>query len=420
MGRKLKHILNSIAMGNKLDSELLLYNDAVSIVHDATKLCWDKPAENTYNGKKDFIRRRIATGHESILEHSNLVILLTVSKDYVNDILGCNFHYLNVVTKFDEKNGVYYVLIGGSIRGYKHLFKKQRDQNNVVCKLVKNELYNICPREFFIDLIEDGIFKDNFTDIMSTKVEEFDPEKEDYSEKHKINAIDENKIWINNFDDISTIYTQKLADKGFYLDELLVMCTVSIQFKEMSRIITQQLTRHRNAITQASGRYIDVGGNVEFNAPDLFKEKYKDQTYKINVGTQEYVGITLSQIADLWLPVYKQLRDQGLDKEDARSYLLMNCQCGDVYMTFTYESLLQFLKLRTHTSAQAEIRQYANIIYDSLIGILTEKLHVKQENLYKYLEPVYKITYDETIEEMTEEVISENIETIEEDTNNES
>ena len=185
------------------------------------------------------------------------------------------------------------------------------------------------------------------------------------------------------------------------------MCTISIQFKEMSRIITQQLTRHRNGITQASGRYIDMGGEIEFNAPDLFKEKYKGQTFKIVVGAQEYTGITLDQIADLWLPVYKQLRDQGLDKEDARSYLLMNCQCGDVYMTFTYESLLQFLKLRTHTSAQAEIRIYANIIYDSLREILTKKLNVPVEELYKFLEPVYKLEYSANIEEMTEEVISE-------------
>ena len=124
---KLKNLFKRMEMdlNRSLSSEVLLYNDAVSIVHDATKLCWDKPTEENYQAKKDFIRKRIATGHESILEHSNIIMLLTISQDYIDDILSCNYHYLHTAIKHID--GVYYLLIGGSIRGYKNVFKKQFD-----------------------------------------------------------------------------------------------------------------------------------------------------------------------------------------------------------------------------------------------------------------------------------------------------
>lgn len=413
---KLKNLFKRMEMdlNRSLSSEVLLYNDAVSIVHDATKLCWDKPAENNYQAKKDFIRRRIATGHESILEHSNIIMLLTISQDYIDDILSCNYHYLHTAIKHID--GVYYLLIGGSIRGYKHIFKKQVDQNNVVCKLIANQLYTLCPREFFVDLIEDGVLKDNFTDVMTMNENlDIDISTTDFDEKHPVESTNP-MIEITNIDNFSAIADTLKAKYGFEYEEILPMFTVSIQFKHMSRVITQQLVRHRNGTTQASGRYIDLG-NAVFNSPEKFKSKYNGVKYDINIAGTNYT-LTLQQIGDILLPIYDSLRKQGVDKEDARAFLPLNTQCGDVYMTFTYESLLHFLKLRTHQSAQAEIRIYAQIIYDSLIDRLCNALHTDRNHIYDYLEPVYKIKYTTEPETMTEEVIGEPVEEIlEEDTN---
>ena len=401
----------------------LLYNDAVTIIHDATKLCWDKPPENNYNAKKDFIRRRIATGHESILEHGNIVMLISISPSYIDDILKADFTYLNHFIEYDEDLNSYNILIGGSIRGYKHLFRMTEDLNNVILKKVADVLYDLTPREFWVDLIEQNILKDRFVQVMTTKEnlkEDFDELYEDYNELHPVPSTNEDLIEIINMDDIS-ILIDKCTKTGFNMSQLLTMATVSIKFKHMSRVITQQLIRHRNAITQASGRYIDLSDKVEFNAPDKFKEKYDHfRKYKIKFCGVEH-ELTLQELGDEICKIYPQLRNHNIDKEDARGYLPQNAQCGDLIMTFRYDHLLKFLELRTDKSAQAEIRMYANIIYDSLKDILCEKLFIRDEepylhDLFDLNKNIHELKSNSNDYSKVDEVISETI-IMEDDTN---
>lgn len=406
--------LTSITNERICIAELLSYNDAVTLIHDATKICWDKPPAKTYKEKKEFIRKRVATGHESILEHGNIAMLLIIDKKYLEDYASLSFRYLNtrIANGYEDGEVVeYYILIGGSIRGYKHLFRNLTDRNNKCAQMIAKVLYQISPREFWIDLIDDYVLKDRFTTIMTAH--EFEEgrepieDEEDYSELHPVDSGSE-LVEICNMDNITDI--ENICDDfGFGIDDYLDMATITIKFNNMSRIITQQLTRHRNGTTQASGRYIDMSDKVRFNSPDTFKDKYKGKTYNITIGGKAFNSLTLQELGDMLTPIYGQLIDQGLDREDARGYLPQNSQCGPVYMTFTYRSLLKFLELRTAKSAQAEIRMYANIIYNALHEILEDKLHTT--DLYCYLEPIYKSAElaNEATEvlETTEEIIEE-------------
>lgn len=422
---KLSNYIKTIKQDYNSTANLILYNDAVTIIHDATKLCWDKPPEHNYNAKKDFIRRRVATGHESILEHGNIVMMITITPSYINDILEADFSYLNHFVDYNEENKTYNIIIGGSIRGYKHLFRMTPNLNNVILKRVADILYQITPREFWIDLIEQNILKDSFVQIMTTKSdkdlsEDFDELYEDYNELHRVKSTNEDLINILNLDDFSVI-EEACLKTGFHISQLITLPTVTIKFNHMSRVITQQLIRHRNAITQASGRYIDLSDKVEFNAPDKFKEKYdhfKKYVFDFH-GTRH--ELTLQELGDEICKIYPQLRNHDIDKEDARGYLPQNAQCGDIIMTFRLDHLIKFMELRRHPSAQAEIRMYANIIYASLIDILKEKLHINNEpghltDIYDLNKNIHELSnadnydysgIDEVIEENTEEITNE-------------
>lgn len=401
---------------SKASSDIVLYNDAVTLVHDATKICWYKPQATTYKAKTDYIAKRIKIGHESVLEHSNIVASIRLPKNRIEEYIevsGYPCRYLNIRPQFYE-NGDLHLVIGGSIRGYKHLIKECISVSSKFIQDIIHLMYAYTCDCFFGDLIDDNIMDERlFNDIMmdiprnieDDDIYDLDPETENANFLHPAVSVNDEFIEIVNIDSIHDLYdfinnSIKNDDMIYTIDSLLDMCTVTIKFKKMSRIITQQLTRHRNGITQASGRYIDLSG-VVFNSPDKFKNKYNSDTkYEIklenhnNTYTDTY---TLQELGDMLCGIYSQLRTHGLDKEDARGYLPQNTECGDIYMTFTYRTLFKFLQLRLDLAAQPEIRNYATIIYDSIydlddfkeifVGKTDEE---KIEFMNKFLLPQYK------------------------------
>jgi thymidylate synthase ThyX len=72
--------------------------------------------------------------------------------------------------------------------------------------------------------------------------------------------------------------------------------------------------------------------------------------------------VTIEQLVEKLMSIYPELVNQKMKKEDARSFLPSNVNCGKLYMTFTLGSLLKFLELRTDSHAQAEIRSYAKLV----------------------------------------------------------
>ena len=61
-------------------SSLVYKNDHITLCHKACKACWGKELETGYFDMCKFIENRVKVGHESVLEHSNVVI--EIVKDY--------------------------------------------------------------------------------------------------------------------------------------------------------------------------------------------------------------------------------------------------------------------------------------------------------------------------------------------------
>ncbi|TCK06688.1 FAD-dependent thymidylate synthase [Phorcysia thermohydrogeniphila] len=127
----------------------------------------------------------------------------------------------------------------------------------------------------------------------------------------------------------------------------------------ISRACSHQLVRHRPAsYSQQSQRYVAMK-NFPFVVPDSVRGKEV---------TVEGKTLTYDDLMSLIGKFYEGLVDAGAPKEDAR-FVLPNACTTRVLFTMNGEELVHFLRLRTCTRAQWEIRKMAV----EMLRILREK-----------------------------------------------
>lgn len=367
----------------------VMQNDGVNICAEACACCWDTKLPTRYSEKATYISKRTKIGHGSVTEHSNHVFYMEVDDADIITLAEflskCKYVYTSY--KHSKKYAKGYLVIGGSWRAFDDIIKKHNaiDMNNSILSRLMTAIYAYINSCGMADLIENEIIEDNFDNT-----EWVDSDKEPYC-SHKHESISE-KIEIINVDNMDSLIKniQFVCPEPelFTTYDLLDMCTITILFKNMSRIITQQLTRHRNGITQESQRYVNYskGG---FNSPALFKSKY-DPNYKYSVQFgKSSQKMTLQEIGEAEAAIYGQLTDKDktqnhdLQLEDARGFLPNNIQCGKIYITFTWRTFFQFLFLREDLHAQVEIREFAKTI-----GEWFRKEYANYEDLYDALTPL--------------------------------
>lgn len=359
------------------ESFKLYTNDFVNIIYDACSLCYKSTKERILEERLEYIENKVKLGHESVLEHSNLIMMLVLNKDDINihkDLIEVMTASRHINYNIKEDHNLTYVLMGGSIRAYKNIFRNIKNGNNMVLSLIKNRLYDTC-KEFYYDFIISGIF--NYRSFMHSELYEAKSRNQKINEYYNIVNMDDINIIMEKINFITNDKTL------FEVDDILDMVTVTVYFKRISRITSQQLTRHRNAISQKSQRYVDEENGICIH-PEEFKEdlKKKVNIYRHNINEKEL------------LQLYKSLREIGYLKEDARYYLPQNINT-ELYVTFTLRNLIHFINLRTDKSAQAEIRNLATLlerdIKENYNGILDEDMSVYLLPKYVLSENNYKV-----------------------------
>lgn len=412
--------LNLLSTENEFLVSLVYKNYSVDTIYEACASCFGISEERNkdYKSRLNYISRRVKTSHTSILEHSNIIIqayipikrldndiyksVKNINSNFKNDLSDYNTTNLNVITlvsevkdvckylttitdiRYDNKKNLIVVLtIGGSIRGYRYIFENISNRQNELFISIFETLKLVVEPEFFIDFINDGVME-NYINI------DIDKHLLENVPNHTLNNAKSNKIDLINMDNIDTI--SRLT--GLQKDKCFDLVSITVDFKNMSRIITQQVTRHRNAITQESQRYVNYS-NAIVNSPYLFKDKYdKNHIYNTEIG-----DLTFDQLGNIMASVYTSLINQGVDKEDARGYLPMNVQCGKLFMTFTLRTLFAFFKLRLDPSAQSEVQKYAKVLYDIIDLAYPYSL---MDDIDKYSKPIYKRIIDDN--ELEEEI----------------
>lgn len=399
----------------------------------ACSVCWDKPIPTEFQSILEYLSKRVKIGHESVLEHSNLILYFTVDESCYEDFIdfASANKYLRIAAHHSTLVNSYHVLIGGSIRAYKAAMKAVVDQRNKFVSELKNVLYAYSYKELFIDMIDDGVMAgDSFVHLNPTATSKIVSDE--------LSADINGNITIENFDSYKALEAAlenlcvgyKLI---FSVQEMCDMLSVTILFKNMSRTGTHQLVRHRNAITQESQRYVDYSEACFANPAKFKPDKYDPkEVYEITFGGST-ANYTLDELGAEMQKIYTQLRNPSngstpLLKEDARGFLPGNIECKRLYMTFTYTTLLAFLHLRCDPAAQAEIRKYATEIQeftmsaDKLASTTADKLSTVELEIFgadspsgidrrsRILSPAYMLgMLDDfgVVEVLEEEVITE-------------
>lgn len=139
-------------------------------------------------------------------------------------------------------------------------------------------------------------------------------------------------------------------------ESVLEHASASFLIKDISRVCSHQLVRHRlSSVTQESQRYV--------RAPEVTGEL---DIPSVNRVIQDNPSI--SSYLELSRKIYEGLLKKGVHKEDAR-YFLPQLTPTTLVITANFRQWRNTLKLRLHKSSQEEIREVAKRILDQLVEI---------------------------------------------------
>ena len=337
-------------------------NDNLSRIYVATKTCVRGEIKEETELKLKTIKNSVGRGHESVLEHSNVIMCFTFNEKEMKDprvinalldILEC-CKYINYLEK------------------------------------IKSCLYTETLADYYQDFI-----KDNIMDPTKFPVAIY-PRARIFYDQDEADAIEIKcplklrQIEVLDYDNIRNIQEDILASTHVLVpfEDLLDFCTIQIRFNHISRTASHQLVRHRNAISQESQRYVNYSG-AEFINPEYedMKAKHRDKldirgNLACTGDSSDKFMIELNSIAKDLVSKYESLVSRGMKKENARAILPNNIETT-LIMTFTYSNLFKAIELRTDPAAQSEIRNLFNDIYDILTNYIL--YFEKKEDMYEYI-----------------------------------
>ena len=337
---------------NKMAHLVYITHNVGSIIEYAGRTCYRSFNNIKEDSYKTFIAGIVKSGHESVIEHSNMVyVILKNAHAYTkNDSSDINRYLINMIMyngllRVSENQAFY--TISGNIRMFKDLIREYirvkalNNKSNPIMDDILNSFYTL-PEYFFIDMIKSGLLNpDKFR--LDPRLQH---EASNATTAHVLNQY----VKVINVDDFS------FKVKGFTVKKdgddrahrISIPLSVLKRHNRMTlvidapRYITHQIVRHRLAsYSQSSQRYcLEEGLNVYI--PEAIAA---DPTAKA----------TANMLFNSALSTYKQLIDENINKEDARS-VLTNAQMSTIVMTATLEEFDHFVSVRADKAAQNFIR----------------------------------------------------------------
>lgn len=330
----------------------------LQLVEMAGRTCYRSEAKISADSASGFVSRIVARGHESVIEHSNVVFSL---EDATADLLFLVLRSNRFLTCVPAGNTYY---LAGNIRMFKDLVRTLRNQMNqadesgaeLLRKLVE-QFYNL-PQAFFTDFVEAGWMKaEGFAE--KEAAEPIVPKviyQEPSGQVVELLHLDSPNVlpeWLS------------LADR-----ELLTTCTVRIT---TSRDSSLQEVRHRPAAySQESQRYVDLQNRLEYIHPaeipqdvafpvDLSGIPALSSSFLRGTGEGETVSLSFADMIYFTKACYTALRQAGFSPEVARG-ILPNATKTTIVVTRSLAQWRHYLALRGDRAAQRPIRERAHAI----------------------------------------------------------
>lgn len=317
-----------------------------NLVEYAGRTCYmsfDKMTNKSYEG---FIKGIVLSGHESVIEHSNLIfIAMKPTHDKTKNLFYSElFEILSIngLIQCDETLDCY--VISGNLRMFKDLIRVVKSRGNVYSRNtiiidILKELYSL-PKYFFQDFINNGIMRED-----GFRKSDLYTESSDALEITKINEY----LSIVNIDPISDIMIKNIrvrgADGGVY--DYKMSKSILNKHRRITmilnepRYISHQEVRHRMAsYSQQSQRYVKFN-NCDFYVPPTLSGESLDIVNEALAKSKE---------------IYCELIERGVKAEDAR-VVLPNAVMSQIVITRTLDYTMNYyLKERCSDRAQEFIR----------------------------------------------------------------
>lgn len=341
---------DSKKMGNQMAFLVYATPYVSSIIEYAGRTCYKSFNAINEESYKKFINTVVKSGHESVIEHSNLVYIVfkTNNKSLKQDADSVNRYMINLLMYNGllnvSENQAFYT-ISGNIRMFKDLIRKyteiQKINNkfNPILNDIKKSFYEL-PEYLFCDMIANGTldqshFKLNPKFKEATSTISFNKLNDYISVINHDNFSFKVRGFVTVTDGNSVVKRLNIPDAVLKRHNRL---TVVI---DAPRYITHQLVRHRMAsYSQSSQRYVLEG----------IKNIYTPQSF-----IENKVDTFANNFFDSCFNMYNTLLEHSVKKEDARA-VLPNATMSTVVMTATIEEFEHFISLRSEKSAQNFIR----------------------------------------------------------------
>lgn len=319
-----------------------------SIVEFAGRMCYNSFSRITATSYEPFIAGIVKSGHESVIEHTNIIFIIPKPSDsrerHVVEKNMLEIAMYNGLLMIDELWPFY--ILSGNIRMFKDLYRKFKDitqyktgKKNQIIDDILEEMYAL-PATFFADFIaSDYMDEDKFVKLptlpITTKRLEFRSTR-----SACVNIINDDK-----YDELKYSFIDHRTNKGCTLNvpkQIMNRHLRTSYVMRMPRYTSHQLVRHRLAsYSQASQRYI-TEKNFEYEVPS---------------STQVDVTDNIVHFMEMERQLYEKLMVKyNLKAEDARC-ILSNNMMTQLVMTMTREETDHFIAMRANPHAQAFIRE---------------------------------------------------------------
>ncbi|NLV92872.1 MAG: FAD-dependent thymidylate synthase [Firmicutes bacterium] len=329
----------------------------LQLVELAGRTCYRSEAKITDSSAAGFVSRIVSRGHESVIEHSQIVIeVVGAPAETLLTALRLNRYITAYPTGED---GLY---LAGNARMFKDLVRAGKEYlastddprfAELIDQLLE-QLYSL-PQAFFVDFVNHGwMDAHRFTEEQTEEGTPTIVPRMIFSQKGQT-------VELLNLD---TRFPE-LEGLPTTTQEGLVSCTLRVT---TSRDSTHQEVRHRPAAySQESQRYVDLQNQLQYVHPE---EIPQDQRITVDFsGMDSMLGsevhLTFDEMMQVTHRFYRALRAAGFVPEVARG-ILPNAMGTTIVITRTLANWRHYLQLRTEAGAQRPIRVRAQAILAEL------------------------------------------------------
>jgi thymidylate synthase (FAD) len=305
---------------------------ALRFIELAGRTCYKSEDKISDTSADKFVRGIVKSGHHSVIEHSNLVMLNQGPNNDMDDLVK---QYKEICAGFGERMAYHkieihdgLVWVAGNYRAWLQTIEYLLGSDYTV------DIAYLCPTAAEIVALDAmRILAPFFQDIYT-----YDDTHEEFLEQ-----------WAYEYR-----FQRAYDTDGCEIPLRLQQHTARII---CDRGVTHEIVRHRPfAYSQESTRYVNYKGGMQFIIPNwtTIEEKGENQSLQFkNMSTQEYAWARACLDAEL---TYQNLIEQGWKPQQARSVLPNSLKTEIVCTAFT-EAWEWLFHMRVGKAAHPQIRE---------------------------------------------------------------